>query len=169
MSWRWTDVFRSIVILLVVIGAFALYQALLTDDPGSPTPPVDYKTAVVGARADAGYPVLAPAELPDGWKATSVRYTPGSKWVWHLGVLTADQEYVGLEQARTDPPSLIKTAAEGTVATGTTDIDGTEWQVRRDESRGETTLVRHEQGVTTLVTGSASQQTLEDYVRSLRG
>lgn len=169
MSWRWTDVFRSIVVLLVIIGAFALYQALLTGDRGDPTPSLDYQTAVVGARADAHYPVLAPAELPDGWKATSVRYTPGSKWAWHLGVLTADEEYVGLEQARTDPASLIKSAASGTVETGTTDIDGTQWQVRQDDSRGETTLVRYQQGVTTVVTGSASQDTLEDYVRSLGG
>jgi Protein of unknown function (DUF4245) len=169
MSWRWNDVVRSIVVLLVVIGAFALYQALLTGDRGDPTPSLDYKTAVDGARADAHYPVLAPAELPDGWKATSVRYAPGSKWAWHLGVLTSDDEYIGLEQARTDPESLIKSAAPGTVERGTIDIDGSEWQVRRDDSRGETTLVRHEQGVTTVVTGSASQETLEDYVRSLRG
>ena len=160
---------RSLVILLAVIGAFALYQALLTDDPGDPTPALDYQTAVDAARTDAGFPVLAPAELPDGWKATSVRYTPGAKWAWHLGVLTADEEYVGLEQARIDPDSLIKSAAGGTVEAGTTDVDGTEWQVRRDDSRGETTLVRHDQGVTTVVTGSVSQDALEDYVRSLRG
>lgn len=169
MSWRWTDVVRSIVVVLLLIGAVALYQNLLTDDPDDPTPPVDYQTAVTAARADSGYPVLAPTGLPDGWEATNVRYTPGNEWAWHLGVVTADEEYVGLEQARIDPDSLIEIAAEGTEATGTTEIDGVVWQVRTDESRGETTLVRQQQGVTTLVTGSASQETLEDYVRSLQG
>jgi Protein of unknown function (DUF4245) len=169
MSWRWTDVIRSLVVVLLLIGAVALYQSLLTDDPGDPTPAVDYQTAVTAAREESGYPVLAPADLPDGWEATSVRYTPGAEWAWHLGVLTADEEYVGLEQARIDPDSLIETAAEGTEPTGTTEIDGAAWQVRTDESRGETTLVREQQGVTTVVTGSASQETLEDYVRSLQG
>jgi Protein of unknown function (DUF4245) len=169
LSWRWTDVVRSLVIVLLVIGAVALYQSVLTDDPGDPTPAVDYQTAVRAVREDVGYPVLAPTELPDGWEATSVRYTPGPRWGWHVGVLTADEEYVGLEQAVIDPDDLIESAAEGTVPAGTTEIDGAEWQVRRDESRGETTLVRQQRDVTTLVTGSASQETLEDYVRSLEG
>lgn len=169
MSWRWADVVRSLVIVLLVIGAFALYQSVLTDDPGDPTPALDYQTAVQAARDDAGYPVLAPAELPDGWEATSVRYTPAPEWGWHLGILTDDEEYVGLEQAVIDPADLIESAAEGTQPDGTIEIDGTEWQVRRDESRGETTLVRQQQDITTLVTGTASQETLEDYVRSLQG
>jgi uncharacterized protein DUF4245 len=169
MSWRWSDVVRSLVIVLLVIGAFAIYQNVLRDDPGDPTPAVDYQTAVQAARQDAGYPVVAPTELPDGWEATSVRYTPAPQWGWHVGVITDDEEYVGLEQAVIAPADLIESAAEGTVPAGTTDIDGTEWQVRRDEGRGETTLVRHQGKVTTMVTGSASQETLEDYVRSLEG
>jgi hypothetical protein len=168
MGWRWSDVIRSIAVLLAIIGVVAFYQAALSDDPSDPAPPVDYAAARDAARADAGYPVLAPGQLPEGWRATSVRYSPGPQWTWHLGVLTADEEYVGLEQAPVAPDDLVAEAAEGTEAVGTTRVDGAVWQLRRDESRGETTLVRQSDGVTTLVTGSASQSTLEDFVRSLR-
>jgi Protein of unknown function (DUF4245) len=169
MRWRWTDVIRSIVVVLAVIGVVAFYQAVLTEDPADPTPSVEYGPAAEAARDDAGYPILAPARLPDGWQATSVRYRPGERWAWHLGVLTADEEYVGLEQAPVEPDQLVEEAAEGTEPAGTTTIDGEVWQLRRDEERDETTLVRRSQGVTTLVTGSTDQSTLEDYVRSLRG
>jgi hypothetical protein len=167
MSWRWSDVARSLAVVLAVIGVVALYQAVLTEDPAQPNPTVDYATAVEAARGDADYPVAAPTELPDGWRATSVRYSPGESWSWHLGVLTGDEEYVGLEQAPLKPDTLVDEVAEGTRPAGTTSVDGTAWQVRRDDDRGETTLVRYTGGVTTIVTGSASQATLEDYVRSL--
>lgn len=168
MSWQWSDVARSLLVVIAVIGVVALYQGLLSDDPGDPNPPVDYLSSVDAARADAGYPLLAPERLPDGWKVTSARYSRGEMWAWHLGILTSDEEYVGLEQARTEPDTLIESEADGTEPAGTTQIDGEAWQVRRDESRGETTLVRDDRGVTTLVTGTATQQTLEDFVRSLR-
>lgn len=169
MSWRWADIVRSMVVLLAVIGVIAFYQAVLTDDAARPNQTVDYAPAVEAARRDAGYPVAAPARLPDGWRATNVRYTPGESWAWHLGVLTPEEEYVGLEQARIGPESLVSEVADETEPDGTTEIDGVAWRVRRDEDRGETTLVRHLRGVTTVVTGSASQETLEAYVRSLRG
>jgi hypothetical protein len=169
MSWRWADVVRSLVIVLAIIGAIALYQAVLTEDPAPPNPSVEYAPAAEAARDDANYPVLAPPQLPDGWRATSVRYAPGEEWSWHLGVLTPDEEYVGLEQAPVDVETLVDEAAEGTEPVSAVQIDGTDWQLRRDESRGETTLVHRSDGVTTLVTGSATQATLEDYIRSLRG
>jgi Protein of unknown function (DUF4245) len=168
MSWRWPDVVRSLVVLLAVIGAIALYQAALSDDPPEPARAVDYAPTLNAARADARYPVLAPKRLPEGWRATSARYSPGEEWAWHLGVLTSDEEYVGLEQAAIAADSLVDEAANGTEPTGETRIDGEVWQVRRDDSRGETTLVRESEGVATLVTGTASQATLEDYVRGLR-
>jgi Protein of unknown function (DUF4245) len=167
-SWRWADVIRSLIVLLAIIGAVAIYQAALTDDPADPVPTVDYTSALDAARADAGHPLLAPEQLPEGWRATSVRYQPGQEWAWHLGVLTSDDEYVGLEQAVAEADSLVEEAADGTEPVGTTQVDGAQWQLRRDESRGETTFVREAAGVTTLVTGSASQATLEDYIRSLR-
>ncbi len=168
MSWRWADVIRSLVVLVAIIGAVALYQAVLTEDPAPPNRSVEYATAAEAARDDANYPLLAPPRLPDGWRATSVRYTPGEEWSWHLGVVTSDEQYVGLEQSTVDVDTLVDEAAEGTEPVAPVQIDGTDWQLRRDESRGETTLVRRSGGVTTLVTGSASQDTLESYVQRLR-
>lgn len=168
LTWRWGDVARSVVVLLAIVGVIALYQAALSGGPSRPTPRIDYTAAARSARADAGYPILVPARLPDGWQVTSVRYAPGSRWAWHVGVVTAGDEYVGLEQAPVAAESLIDSAAKSTAPAGATRIDGAVWQLRRDESRGETTLVRRANGVTTLVTGSASEDTLVAYVDSLR-
>ena len=38
--------------------------------------------------------------LPLGWKATSATYTRGVSPTWHLGMLTDDAKYVGVEEAR---------------------------------------------------------------------
>jgi len=160
------DMVRSVVVLLVPILAFLGYQALVRKEP-DPLPPVDYAAAAAAARREAPYPLLAPAALPQGWRATSVRYTPGPQAHWHLGVLTSEEDYVGLEQLVAGPEAAVEAFAAETVDVGTVTIDGATWQLRTDADE-EVTLVRSRGEVTTLVTGTVSREVLVDYVESLR-
>ena len=46
-------------------------------------------------------------------------------------------------------------------------IDGQPWRTLTNASRGETALVRTSRGVTTIVTGTADENELTAFVRSL--
>ena len=157
---------RTVVLLLVPVVAFVGYQTLARPEP-DPAPPVDYLTAAEAAQEAAPFDLLAPTALPEGWRATSVRFQPGDDAHWHLGVLTADDEYVGLEQIVDDADDAVETFAPGTSPVGSATIDGTRWEVRADPDRGETTLVRQDGEVSTVVTGTVSQPVIVDYIGSL--
>jgi hypothetical protein len=160
------DMVRSVALLLVPVLLFVGYQRLMTEEPEI-TPPVDYATAAQSARAAAPFDVLAPADLPDGWRATSVRYEPGEQPHWHLGVLTDDNEYVGLEQVVAEVDEALEDFAPRTSPAGSTMIEGRRWELRTDPGRGETTLVRRDGQVSTVITGTVSHADLIAYVESL--
>lgn len=86
----------------------------------------------------------------------------------HLGVLTDEGRYVGLEQSRSSEANMVeKYVDEEAVRGGTVDIEGDTWRIWTDEG-GDTALTRVEKGVTTLVVGTPDQDVLVDYVESLR-
>lgn len=159
---------RSVLVLVALLGVVLAYQRFYSARDRDYNPPVDVGPALVQARDVAPFDVLAPADLPPGWTATSVRYTPGSSPRWHVGWLTPTQEYAGLEQADVPPEQLVQEVAAGTTAVGDVDVAGTTWQVRTDQQRGETTLVRPDGDGAVLVTGSASQAELEELAAALQ-
>jgi hypothetical protein len=157
------DIARSVGVLgAIVLLLFGLGQ-LLTITPDDPSPTVDYRTAAESSRTVADFDLLAPTSLPDGWRATSVRFETGS---WHLGVLTDDDEYVGLEQLRAAPRRAIERFAAGSRAAGTVTIDRTTWS-RRAGPDDDVTYVRRDGDMTILVTGSAPRDDVERYISSL--
>ncbi|MEH3033496.1 MAG: DUF4245 domain-containing protein [Aeromicrobium erythreum] len=156
------DVVRSVAVLgLIVLGIF-LVGKLVTVTPDNPTSAVDYRDAARSATDAVSFPVLAPPALPEGWRATSARLDDGK--VWALGVVTADDDFVGLHQG-TDREDLLDRYGRGT-ARGDVTIDGDSWQERRG-SKGETVLVRQVGGSTAIVTGTAPRATVLDFVASL--
>jgi hypothetical protein len=157
------DVLRSTGVLALVILAIWGFGKIFTQTPDAPTPTVDYANTLKSARPAADFALLAPPALPAGWKATSVRFEPDS---WHLGVLTAAGDYVGLEQAKISVDRAVDRFAEGSKAAGTTMIGSDTWDVRKG-SKGYITYVRTQAGLTTLVTGDAPRKAIEDYISSL--
>lgn len=155
------DMVRSVVVLVGLLSLVVLYQRFYSSGDRDYTPPVDVGPSLAQARDVAPFDVLAPVGLPSGWTATSVRYTPGSSPRWHLGFLTPTGSYAGLEQEAVPVEELVQEAAAGTSAAGEIGVDGTTWQLRTDEERGETTLARADGDAAVVVTGSASQAELE--------
>ncbi len=158
------DIARSVGVLGgIVLVLFGIGQ-LVTITPERPTTrTVDYRTAAESSRTVADFELLAPTSLPDGWRATSVRYEEGS---WHLGVLTDDDAYIGLEQVRISEERAVERFAEGSRSDGTAVIDGVSWS-RRAGPDDDTTYLRRDGGMTNLVTGSAPRSEIERYVSSL--
>jgi hypothetical protein len=157
------DIIRSMAVIGLIILALYGFGKFFTQDPGSPAKAIDYATIVDQARPAADFALLAPTSLPEGWKATSARYEPNS---WHLGVLTDDEDYLGLEQVKVSIDRAVDRFAEGSKSDGTADIDGETWTVRKGP-QDRITYVRREGGLTTLVVGTASRGVVEDYISSL--
>jgi hypothetical protein len=157
------DALRTTAIMgVLLIGAFVVGQ-LVTVTPDRPERRVELADAVAGAQAAARFDVVAPPELPKGWVANSARFGPDA---WHLGVLTPEDTYIGLEQATTSAAGIVDDFAPKSRAAGEVRLNGRTWQVRT-ESDGDRVYVRDLGMSSVLVIGSARRAELELYVSSL--
>jgi hypothetical protein len=157
------DALRTTAVMgALLLGAFLVGQ-LVTVTPDRPERRVDLGDAVAGARAAATFHVIAPKSLPKRWIATSARFGPEA---WHLGVLTADDKYIGLEQATTSVKGIVDDFAAKSQVVGTVQLAGNAWQVRT-ETDGDRIYVGDFGETSVLVIGSARRSELERYISSL--
>ncbi len=157
------DALRTTAVMGVILLGAVLVGQLVTVTPDRPERSVDLDTAITGAQAVATFDVVAPSELPNGWIATSARFTPDA---WHLGVLTPDNTYAGLEQAALSTQGIVRDFAPKSRAAGEARLGGDTWQVRT-ESDGDRIYVRDFGDTAVLVIGSVKPAELERYVSSL--
>lgn len=159
----------ALVVLLGVVGAFVGLREINRDDPPSPVREVDYGKVADLARERADFDLVAPASLPPGWRATTVNYVDGEDAHWHLGLLTDQVRYVGLEQADSSPKSMVQTYVDETATPGeSVEVAGVEWSTWADDE-GDLALVRETPGTTTVVVGhEVSEAVLVDFAASLR-
>ncbi|WP_431047510.1 DUF4245 domain-containing protein [Streptomyces sp. P1-3] len=146
--------------LAVVVGvAGVIYVFTAYDEDKDPIKTVDYSVELATVRRAAPYPVAAPERggLPEGWRATSVSYEPQSKVgaAWHLGFLDQDDEYVAVEQSDGRRVTFIDEVTQEARKTEKSQrIGGRTWQ--RYTGPKYDALVHEGEGVTTVVTGTAS-------------
>lgn len=157
------DIVRSVFVLGLIVLALWGFGRFFTSTPDNPVRAIDYVSVVDSARPVADFALLAPRTLPEGWKATSARYSPSS---WHLGVLTDDEDYIGLEQTRTSVGRAVERFAAGSSSAGSTQIGGRTWAVRTGPG-DDIVFVRRDAGLTNLVVGTAPRAVVEAYVGSL--
>ncbi len=162
------DIARSIAVLGAIILVLFAVGRLLTVTPDEPTRAVDYREAVESSRTVADFDLYAPDSLPQGWRATSVRFEDDS---WHLGVVTDEDEYVGLEQVKADVEQAVERFAEGSRPAGDAVVGGDTWSLFTGP-RDDRTYVRRdgagsEGDMTIVVTGTAPREEMERYIASL--
>lgn len=155
-------------VLVVLVIGWVGFRALTSDKPSTPVQTVSYAEEASAAAKAADFTLLAPPRLPSGWRATSVRYTdrPGH---WHLGVLTEQDRYIGLEQGDQSRRSALKTYVGASASRGpAVVVSGTRWLSWHDTG-GDLALVRSQGRTTTLVVGHlVPRRTLVSYVAGLR-
>lgn len=162
------DMMRSMLVLLLVVGAlWAVNSLLFSQDTATPVRAVSYRGQLADARQMAGYRVLAPSGLGAAWVPTSVDVRRSGQTVrWHLGFLTPEREYVGLEQGDRAPGRVAAQFVAHLRPSGALTVAGAPWRVYRGET--DTALVRQESGVATVVVGTAPTGDLVTFARSLR-
>jgi hypothetical protein len=160
----------ALVILLLAIGAFVAFRALTRDQPEIRPEPVDYLETVALAQR-GGIDVVYPADLPEGWMATSADVGAESATTWGLAMLTDEDRFVGLRQDD-DLDALLSTYVdERTVEGEPVEVTGTvapTWRRFTDEG-GDTAYAAEAGGPDqwVLVYGSAGSEDLLTLVGSL--
>ena len=157
----------AMVVLALVIAAFVIFREVNRNDPPSPVKALEYSQPADFAREEARFPLLAPGELPEGWIVTSVRFQNGRQQSWHLGMLTDEEKYVGLEQERQPLDDMVEEHVDEEAERGDdVEIDGETWQTFTDDE-DDLALVRETPRVTTVLVGRVSQETLEELLATL--
>lgn len=162
-SGSFVDALRTIGVLGALLVASFFVGKVMTVHPDRPTSTVKLSDAVAGARDIAKFNVIAPTSLPAGADATSARFGPHG---WHLGVLTKDNKYLGLEQEAAKPATLIHDFAASSRPAGVAKIAGRTWSVRT-EADGDRVYLRDFGKTSVLVISSAGRAVAERYVSSL--
>lgn len=159
----------AMVVLVAAVVGWVGFRSVVGDDPDDPVDSVAYADDVPAARDAADFALVAPPRLPEGWRATTVRFTDRPDQHWHLGVLTDEGEYVGLEQGDDSVEDMVEQYVDADATPGDpVDVAGTPWTTYSD-SGDDLALVRREGDTTTLVVGSGVPRSeLVDYAATLR-
>jgi len=95
----------AMVATVVFVVAYVGFRALTRDQPDL-EPKVDYASCVAYLQ-EADVAVVHPASLPPGWAANSIHFEPGEPPSWRMGMVTADDEFVGVVQQQEDVEDLL--------------------------------------------------------------
>lgn len=151
--------------LLLSIGASLLIVLFLivVTVREDPTPEsVDYVATAEQAEAGLGQPVVAP-ELPEGWYANRADLGgDGEVQEWYVGLITAEQRFIGVLQGFDANPTWLDDALRGPNGEGeAVEIGGREWRAfdrREVDEIGNRAyaLVTEAEGSTVVLYGTAS-------------
>ena len=156
---------------LAVVGAFVAVILLITLRQ---TPDQDRRvdpSPVVEAAAEvAPYPALVPPATPEGWRPTSARITPpgADPFSWYVGYITPEDRFVAVTQSDDDRAVLLGEVGAAGDPDGTATVDGRTWERLGSDDDARRALVRDEDGVVTVVTGTAPYDVLEQLAASLQ-
>jgi hypothetical protein len=131
---------------------------------------VEYTAQLADARKAAPW-IRGPEPMPEGWTATSVEFrAPEQRPItWHLGTVTSEKKYVGLEQSNQTSRGYQNEELGKTEDDGTSTVGGVVWQRKTLlERKNENALVLVGSGVTTIVVGNAGYPALETFAATLR-
>ncbi len=133
---------------------------------------VDPTSTVQLAAARAGYPLLVPTGLGEDYRVTSARTDAGNAGegdpvTLEIGYLTPAEEYAGFVVSDDPRADAVAAVLDGAQEQGATDLAGQTW-TRSTTGKDETALSREADGVTVVVTGSASDDELEAVAAAVR-
>ena len=160
----------AILVTVVAVVGFVALLSLFRDEPDVEADRVDY-LEIVGLAQDAKLSPVYPAELPSGWAATKAEVLPDDRPGFDLGLLTDEEEFIGVVWTDEDLDDLlaervdeenVETTEQFTVAGSV----ATEWQGYADDG-GDRAYAAEVGGRTVLVYGTAPEDDMATIVASL--
>lgn len=163
---------RDLVISMFVVGLFVafLYLIVLRPTP-DPVREVDVGSAADVAAASEIFTVVVPVGLPEGWRATSARLTPGpdeGSGTWFNGYVDPNGEFVAVVQQDFDLEAFLADQTDDGTLDGSELIAGETWQRYYSTTSSERSLVLTTPDVTTVVTGTVPYEELAEFAAKLR-
>lgn len=166
---------RSLALLVIPLAVIAI---IFTNVPRDhPVKEVDWKPVLAIARKEAPYQVLAPTNLPDGWRATRVAWVPqgrpylngeaSPRNLWQLGFLTPDDAFIDLNQGDAQPEEMVDQQSRAGTADGSSVVAGQSWERLISPDGRTRSLVLRGPNVTTVVTADLPYEALEAYAATL--
>ena len=165
------NMLRSLAPLVAIALLIVGYQAFKSSGETN-VHPIDPTSTERLAAEQAGYPVVAPAGLPAGYRPTSARTDAvpdrrGEPVTLQIGYVTPSQEFAGFVVSDDLQADAVTSVLDGATGHGTVDLGGTAW-TRSTNARGETVLSRRDGDVVLLVSGSAKEAELETVALGVR-
>jgi hypothetical protein len=159
---------------LVVIGVIVVALIAIVPRVNSVSqPPVDVAGASVEVAKESGWPIDRPEALPDGWKATSVRYvrSTGGLMTWHAGYQSPTGNYIAIEQTKDATAEWVSAQTNRAKETGEVQVAGKSWSTYVRGGKLQNSLVHRAAGpteLTTIVTGTGTFEELTAFAETLR-
>jgi len=150
-----------VVSLVVVVGAMGLLS-FGNDTDGGETPTADVLGGFNRAAAALKLPIAVPRDLPASWHGNSFSQVDpltsgGNRTVVRGGWLTETGAFITLVQSPETPADLVgNEIKQGTTSTGTIEAGAAEWAIYPGQ-RAESAWVRSRDGVSLMITGSATE------------
>lgn len=163
----------SMVVMVAMLVPILLLVPQLTSNQNHYDPKVDVASIAYQAGNEAGYPVLSPA--PDHWTYNFARWRSGQADgvdFWNAGVVSPNQQYVELKQAKDTNPTWVAQQTQNGLVTDNKEIDGVNWEIRTYTDKDEKTTTYYvgeiEQTTVILSADDATDaSTIEDFARAV--
>jgi Protein of unknown function (DUF4245) len=164
--------------LAVILIPVVVITVILTNTPKDhPVKEVDWNPVLAMARKEAPFQVLAPANLPAGWRATRVTWVPQGKPylngeasprnLWQIGFLTPHNVFIDLNQGDLRPQEMVDQQSRAGTPDGSSVVESQTWQRLISPDGRTRSLVLRGSDVTTIVTADLPYEALEAYVSTL--
>lgn len=159
--------------LAAVLGMVAVLVLIVPRVSSVSGPPVDVHATAVDVQERTGWPIVEPVGLPEGWTATSARYTvtTGGFSTWHAGYQTPSGTYVAVEQTLDPNREWIASQTNRAPKVGTLEAAGRTWTMYERDTKVQNSLVDAPEGadeLTTLITGTATFDEMKQFVETLQ-
>jgi hypothetical protein len=169
------DLIRSLALIVIPVVVIPIIFTSVPDD--HPVKEVDWKPVLATARQEAPFSVLAPATLPDGWRATRVNWVPqgrpylngeaSPRNLWQIGFLTPDDVYIDLNQGDLRPQEMVDQQSRAGTPDGVSVIAGQTWHRLISPDERTRSLVLRGPNATTIVSADLPYEALEAYASTL--
>jgi hypothetical protein len=169
------DLIRSLALIVIPLIVIAVIFTDVPDD--HPVKEVDWKPVLTTAREQAPFDVLAPTNLPEGWRATRVNWVPlgrpylnaeaSPRNLWQIGFLTPDEVYIDLNQGDLRPQEMVDEQSRQGTPDGNSVIGAQTWQRLLSPDGRTRSLVLHGSSATVVVSADLPYEALEAYASTL--
>ena len=155
---------RSLLPLVLICLVIVWWTTFRQSADVQPVREIDPTSTVDLAAARAGYQLLVPQGLDDGYRPTSARTDAGDARAGdpvtlQIGYVTPSEEFAGFVVSDDRRADAVASVLDGAQDDGTTDVGGQPW-TRSTTEEGETALSREVDGAIVVVSGSASDAEL---------